>query len=64
MFSNKIWKIQTSKIIDKNKHGTGRILEGPTFGRLNIKMDKSDPLDKQIMRDDLNSEHYAHNEKG
>ena len=50
--------------MDKNKHGNGQILEGPTFGRLNIKIDKQDSLDKQIMKDDLNSEQYYNNEKG
>lgn len=59
LFDHTSWSKRTSKLIDNNHQASGRVLAGPTMGRLNIghaPITHADSIDKHIMKDDLNSE--------
>ena len=65
MYDHGPWRKRTSKLTDNNQQASGRVLAGPTMGRLNIHhaSPKHGPLphhaqhlDKLIMKDELNSE--------
>jgi hypothetical protein len=59
LFDHASWSKRTSKLIDNNHQASGRVLAGPTMGRLNIHhvpITHITNIDKHIMKDDLHSE--------
>jgi hypothetical protein len=59
LFDHTSWSKRTSKLVDNNQQASGRVLAGPTMGRLNIShapMTGTDNIDKHIMKGDLHSE--------